>query len=181
VAGTERRDVDHDEFGELFATRSRPLRRTAYLLCGDWHRAEDLVQTTFAKVYAAWPRVREPQAMDAYLRRTLLHTHLDESRRRWRGEIATAELPERAHVDGTTGDTEDRLVLLAGLAQVPPRQRACLVLRFFDDCSVSETAKALGCSEGTVKSNTARGLTALRTALGPAFTEPALALRESTS
>ena len=169
--------MDHDEFGELFASRAAPLRRTAYLLCGDWHRAEDLVQTSFARVYAAWPRVRDRQALDAYLRRTLLNVHLDESRRRWRGETPTAELPETAvAAEGTV--TEDRMVLLAALAQVPARQRACLVLRYFDDCSVEDTARALSCSEGTVKSNTARGLTALRAALassGLSLAEPAVA------
>ena len=169
--------MDHDEFGTLFATRAAPLRRTAYLLCGDWHKAEDLVQTSFARLYAAWPRVRDPQALDAYLRRTLLHAHLDDSRRRWRGETPTEVLPETA-VPEADGATEDRMVLLAALAQVPPRQRACLVLRYFDDCSVEDTATALGCSEGTVKSNTARGLTALRAALGSALADVGAARRE---
>ena len=169
--------MDHEEFGELFASKAAPLRRTAYLLCGDWHRAEDLVQTSFARMYAAWPRVRDPQALEAYLRRTLLHAHLDESRRRWRGETPTAVLPE-TEAPGADSETEDRMVLLAALAQVPPRQRACLVLRYFDDCSVEETARALGCSEGTVKSNTARGLTALRAALGSALAGSGTARRE---
>ncbi len=166
--------MDRAEFEQLFAERMVPLRRTAYLLCGDWHRAEDLVQTTFARMYAARTRVRDPGAAEAYLRRTLLHAHLDNSRRRWRGEVATDVLPETATA-GSDGQTDDRLPLAAGLARVPPRQRACLVLRYFDDCSVEETARALGCSEGTVKSNTARGLVALRTALGSAFLEPAAA------
>ena len=172
--------MDHDEFGALFASRAEPLRRTAYLLCGDWHRAEDLVQTSFARVYAAWPRVRDRQALEAYLRRTLLHAHLDESRRRWRGETPTETLPESPEL-AADGATEDRMVLRAALAQVPPRQRACLVLRYFDDCSVADTARALDCSEGTVKSNTARGLTALRAALAASGLElaaPASAGRE---
>lgn len=160
--------VQQEEFGALFAARAGALRRTAYLLSGDWHKAEDLVQTAFVRTYAAWPRVRDPGALEAYLRRTLLRAHLDETRRRWRGELATEHLPEvadRSAGDRAEGATEDRIVLLAGLATIPPRQRACLVLRYFDDCSVEDTARALDCSEGTVKSNTARGLVALRKAL----------------
>jgi RNA polymerase sigma-70 factor (sigma-E family) len=169
--------VDPNEFEVLFAERAAPLRRTAYLLCGDWQRAEDLVQTAFTRTFAAWPRVRDPLAVEAYLRRTLLHAHLDESRRHWRGEVATAVLPELPS-DGGESRVDDRVALLAGLARVPARQRAALVLRFFDDCSVEDTARALDCSEGTVKSNTSRGLAALRTALGSTFLEPAETIRE---
>jgi RNA polymerase sigma-70 factor (sigma-E family) len=155
------------EFAEMFAGRASALRRTAYLLCGDWHRAEDLTQTAFVKCYAALGRLREPAAVDAYLRATLLHTYFDDDKRAWRRrERATGELPDTG---GTPSDPpEDRLVMLQALAAVPPRQRACLVLRFYDDLSVEETAVALGCSGGTVKSNTARGLDALRRALGDA-------------
>jgi RNA polymerase sigma-70 factor (sigma-E family) len=164
------RDV---EFAEFFAARVGALRRTAYLLCGDWHRAEDLTQTAFAKLYAAWPRLRDPGAAEAYLRRTLTHTYLDDNRRSWRREDATDPLPESVALDTTADDTDERLALLDALATVPPRQRACLVLRFFDDLSVEATAAALDCSAGTVKSNTARGLDALRRVLGadiPEFT-----------
>jgi RNA polymerase sigma-70 factor (sigma-E family) len=153
------RDV---EFASLFSARVRAVRRTAYLMCGDWHRAEDLAQTAFAKLYAAWPRLRDPAAADAYLRQTLTSTYLDDSRRFWHRERATLTLPER----GMSYDGDDRLVLLAALEQLPPRQRACLVLRFFDDLSVEETAATLSCSPGTVKSNTSRGIDALRRILG---------------
>jgi RNA polymerase sigma-70 factor (sigma-E family) len=147
------------EFAELFAGRARALRRTAFLLCGDWHRAEDLTQTAFAKLYAAWPRLRDPAAAEAYLRLTLTRTFLDDNRRGWRRERATETLPEQP----TGGDaTDDRIVLMAALAQVSPRQRACVVLRYFDDLSVEDVADALRCSTGTVKSNTARGLDTLR-------------------
>ncbi|HWL36863.1 MAG TPA: SigE family RNA polymerase sigma factor [Frankiaceae bacterium] len=151
------------EFAELFATRAAAVRRTAFLLCGDWAQAEDLTQTAFAKLYAAWPRLRDPGAAEAYLRRIVARAHVDESRRPWRRERPTAELPDAP----SPGDgTDERVVLLAALAAVPRRQRACLVLRYFEDCSVTDTAAALRCSEGTVKSNTARGLDALRAALG---------------
>jgi RNA polymerase sigma-70 factor (sigma-E family) len=152
-----------DDFASLFAARVRPMRRTAYLMCGDWHRAEDLTQTAFAKLYAAWPRLRDVAAAEAYLRRTLTSTYLDDSKRMWNRERATGELPERL----ASYDEDDRLVLLDALAHVPPRQRACVVLRFFDDLSVEDTAAALRCSTGTVKSNTSRGLDALRRILGP--------------
>jgi RNA polymerase sigma-70 factor (sigma-E family) len=151
------------EFAALFAGRAAHVRRTAYLLCGSWPQAEDLTQTAFAKLYAAWPRLRDPGAAEAYLRRILARAHVDESRRPWRRERPVAALPE---VGVASGGSEDRLVLLAALASVPPRQRACLVLRYFADCSVEQTAAALGCGAGTVKSNTARGLDALRAALG---------------
>jgi RNA polymerase sigma-70 factor (sigma-E family) len=152
-----------DAFAELFAMRVAAVRRTAYLLCGDWQQAEDLTQTAFARLYAAWPRLRDPGAAEAYLRRIVVRAQVDESRRPWRRERPAAELPERATADDST---DDRVVLLAALAHVPPRQRACLVLRYFADCSVDEAAAALRCTTGTVKSNTARGLDALRAALG---------------
>lgn len=155
--------ADDGAFAALFSARGAAVRRTAYLLCGDWHRAEDLTQTAFAKVYAAWPRLREPRAAEAYLRQTLTRAYLDDNKRGWRREVATESVPEHVHLPG---GPEDRLVLLDALAQVPPRQRACLVLRFYDDMSVESTADALGCSVGTVKSNTARGIEALRRIVG---------------
>jgi RNA polymerase sigma-70 factor (sigma-E family) len=147
------------QFAALFAGRARAVRRTAYLLCGDWHRAEDLTQTAFAKLYAAWPRLRDAGAAEAYLRRTLTRTFLDDNKRAWRRERATDVMPEPpAGADGT----DDRLLLMAALTQLPPRQRACVVLRYFDDLAVEDVADLLRCSTGTVKSNTARGIDRLR-------------------
>ena len=151
------------ELAEQLVGRAPALRRTAYLLCGDWNQAEDLVQTVFANVYAARRRLRAREALGAYLRQALTRTYIDANARHWRREHVTAELPDRAAPG--VDNIEDRLVLLDALAQVPPRQRACLVLRFYDDCSVEETALTLDCSAGTVKSNTARGLEALRAVL----------------
>ena len=151
-----------DAFATLFTARVAAIRRTAYLLCGSWPQAEDLTQTAFARLYAAWPRLRDPGAAEAYLRRIVVRAHVDETRRPWRRERPAADLPETPAPDGSS---DDRVVLLAALAHVPPRQRACLVLRYFTDCSVEETAAALGCSAGTVKSNTARGLDKLQEAL----------------
>jgi len=157
--------ISEAEFAEVYLGRARAMRRTAYLLCGDWHRAEDLVQSAFARLYAAWPSLRDSGALDAYLRKTLVRIYIDESRRAWHRERPSESVPDVA-VEGR-GDVEDSIVLRQALDSVPRRQRACLVLRFFDDCSVETTADALGCSVGTVKSNTARGLVALRAQLPP--------------
>ncbi|WBB70777.1 SigE family RNA polymerase sigma factor [Micromonospora sp. WMMD812] len=153
-------------FAEYFAARSGAMRGTAYLLCGDWHRAEDLVQTAFTKLYLVWNRVSRHEVLDAYVRQILIRTFLDERRRGWwRRERVGGEDTERP----TPPDSpENRLVLLQALAAVPPRQRAVLVLRYWEDLSVEETAALLGCSPGTVKSQAARGLDTLRGLLSPA-------------
>lgn len=161
-------------FAEYFSARSGAMRGTAYLLCGDWHRSEDLVQTTFTKLYLAWNRVSRHEVLDSYTRQTLVRTFLDERRRGWfrrehvcdpppGGDISGAA---RRAVDGShRAGSEDRLVLLDALAYVPPRQRTVLVLRYWEDLSVEETAALLRCSAGTVKSQAARGLATLRTVL----------------
>jgi RNA polymerase sigma-70 factor (sigma-E family) len=155
-------------FAEYFGTRSDALRGTAYLLCGDWHRAEDLVQTSFIKLYRAWNRIAGHHALDAYMRQILVRTFLDENRRGFFHRERVTDAPaDRAVV--RDGSAEDRIVLLAALTRVPPRQRAALVLRYWEDLSVEETAQAMRCSPGTVKSQAARGLDALR-GLIPAVT-----------
>lgn len=153
---------DRDKgFTDYFASRSSAMRGTAYLLCGDWHRAEDLVQTAFVKLYRSWNRIARHEVLDAYARRILVRTFLDETRRGFfHREQPTAEHTERSVP--AAGGVEDRMVLLRALADVAPRQRAALVLRFWEDMSVEETAKAMRCSPGTVKSQTARGLDAMR-------------------
>ena len=148
-------------FTEYFGTRADALRGTAYLLCGDWHRAEDLVQTAFVKLYRAWNRIGGHHTLDAYTRQILVRTFLDENRRGFfHRERVTDTSADR--VAPPAGSTEDRIVLLTALAKVPPRQRAALVLRYWEDLSVEDTAQALRCSPGTVKSQAARGLDALR-------------------
>ena len=155
------------EFEEYFRARRDTVRRTAYLMCGDWHRADDHAQSAFVALHRHWRRVRDKGALDAWMRRTLVRTVVDESRRPWRRERSTDEVVaiDRA-VDDPGGDLATRHVLVDGLRAVPPRQRAVLVLRYFDGLDVAGTAAALGCSEGTVKSQTSHGLAALRTALG---------------
>ncbi|MCD0443345.1 SigE family RNA polymerase sigma factor [Glycomyces sp. A-F 0318] len=147
------------EFREYVQARRPGLVRTAYLMCGDWHRAEDVVQSSLVKLYAAWSKTRLETA-DAYTRRIVTNTLIDESRRGWfRRERSYAELPEGV-ADG--GAPEERLTAVAALAQLPPRQRATLVLRFWEDLPVAETARIMRCSAGTIKSQTARGLQTLR-------------------
>ncbi|MFG2064090.1 SigE family RNA polymerase sigma factor [Micromonospora sp. NPDC048871] len=154
-------------FAEYFAARSNAMRSTAYLLCGDWHRAEDLVQTAFTRLYLAWHRVSRHEVLDAYLRQIIVRAFLDERRRGWwRREQVDGAHPERP---APTEAPENRLVLLQALAAVPPRQRAVLVLRYWEDLPVDEVATLLRCSPGTVKSQAARGLDTLRGLLSPTY------------
>lgn len=158
---------DEQDFAEYFAARRDAVRRSAYLLCGDWHRADDLAQIAFVALHRRWRKIRDRGALDAYVRRTLVRAVIDESRRPWRRERFVEELPETPNTGGEIGDSvATRSALLDGLRAVPPRQRAVLVLRFLEGLDVAATAETLKCSQGTVKSQTARGLTALREALG---------------
>lgn len=155
---------DEAGFREFARERALPLRRTAFLLCGDWHLAEDLVQVALIKLYRVWPKVARTGPVDNYARQVLLRCWLDERRRPWRrNERRDGVVPEEPRPDaadaGISGD------LLRALAGVPPKQRAAVVLRYCADLPVAEVAKALRCSEGTVRSQAARGLEALRAAL----------------
>jgi RNA polymerase sigma-70 factor (sigma-E family) len=140
------------------------LRRMAYLLCGDWHRAEDLVQTALARVVVA-ARRRRIDDLDAYARTVLTRVFFDDSRRGWfRWERAAPETPDRG---GTTSDPSTAITVMAALRALPPRQRATVVLRHWEDRSIEETAEILGTSIPTVKSQTAKALAALRISLAP--------------
>ena len=153
------------EFSELVHAAWPSLYRTAYLLLGDRGLAEDLVQTALAKTYASWGKVRDPSSARGYARRTMVNTAASWFRRSgWRNERPTEVLHGSSYDD----DPSVRLALMQSLDQLPPRQRAVVVLRFYDDMSVAETADALGCAEGTVKSQTSDALTRLRTLLGEA-------------
>ena len=171
------------EFTAYYAARGSTMRNTAYLLCGDWHLAEDLTQIAFAKLYRVWRRLQRRDALDAYVRRVLLRAFLDERRKPWRREHSVE--PGSAVLDPTQETVGGQEVeLREALAAVPPRQRAVLVLRFWADLSVEQTAEALGCSTGTVKSQTARGLATLREALdhqGARSMKEATYLKEVTS
>ncbi|KQW46110.1 hypothetical protein ASC77_19455 [Nocardioides sp. Root1257] len=146
-------------FDDFVAARGDALWRSAWLLTGDAHLAEDLVQTALAKSYGRWDRIGDTGGFEAYVRRTLFTTYVSWWRRRWNGERATAELPETP----TPGpDLALRRDLLAALTQLSRGQRAVVVLRYVEDLTERETAAVLGCSVGTVKSQTARAISALR-------------------
>lgn len=149
------------EFGEYLESRAVVMRRTAYLLCGgDWHRAEDLVQTTLTKMYVAWSRIRRDGSVDAYSRRIMVRTAIDESRRAYRRRESVVEVvPEN---EARSSLVEDAVDVRRALARLPAGQRAVVVLRYWEDLSVQETAAALGKSEGTIKSQSAKGLAAMR-------------------
>ncbi|WP_245765146.1 SigE family RNA polymerase sigma factor [Nonomuraea jiangxiensis] len=153
--------------------RSPRLLRTAYLLCRDWAQAEDLLQTTLVRVWRAWGRVGEHP--DAYVSRVLVNTHLSWRSRFWRRELPTEAPPETVAPDDEIGMTDERAVLWAALGRLPPRQRAVLVLRFFEDLPESSVAEILNCSIGTVKSQSSKALAKLR--IDPEIMPPTVASR----
>jgi RNA polymerase sigma-70 factor (sigma-E family) len=154
---------DEQEFREFFRARFEALRALAYLTCGDWQAAEDAVSRSLAKLYVRWHKVDSPLG---YAQRMVVRAAIDEGRRPWRRETsAGGNLPDQVVAD-PAGNTDERLRLRAALLQVPPRQRAVLVLRYYEGLSVEETAAALRLAAGTVKSQSARGLDTLRRALG---------------
>lgn len=173
MAGEE--DEDQRQFSEYFAARHETFRRTAYLICGDWHWADDLTQTAFIRLAASWHKVRDRQALDAFVRTCLVRAYLAETRRVWRRrERSFAEPPDLASAEDDAEAATQRLVFIRALGRLPARQRVTLICRYYQGLDVAATAEALGCAEGTVKSYTARGLAALRTALGDAVEPVAL-------
>jgi RNA polymerase sigma-70 factor (sigma-E family) len=157
------RDYD-DEYVEFVTFALPELWRTAYLLCGDWHRAEDAAQEALVRLYRRWPKVERREGMLPYARRALTRILIDESRRPWRREVTTRFPPDRP-APGAFANVDDRMMLIEALGSLSPQRRACLVLRYYEQLSVRETAQALGCSEGSVKSQTSRGIGDLRRAL----------------
>jgi RNA polymerase sigma-70 factor (sigma-E family) len=154
------RDGSEKEYVDYVTARIPALRRLAYLLAGDEHRADDLVQQTITTLYVKWQRACTATHLDGYVRTMLVRTYLDERRLAWARVRLFREAPEPPPFsdDGVEG----RQVVRAALARVPRRQQAVLVLRFFYDLPVDEVAETLGCSDGTVKSQTSRGLATLR-------------------
>jgi RNA polymerase sigma-70 factor (sigma-E family) len=155
-----REAVREREFREWAEARQTQLRRSAYLLCGDWHQAQDLTQTALMKLYAAWARVRRDGHVDAYARTILVRTFIDQRRKGGWREEPVGEPPDAPAAVSPT--PELRMFMHEALLELPPRYRAVLVLRFWEDWSVEQTADALGVSPGTVKSQSARGLARLR-------------------
>ena len=161
---------DEEDFRQFAASRQKQLLRSAYLLCGDWHAAEDLVQTAFGQLYRAWRRVKRLEYPDAYAKQVLYRCHLSARRKKRFATVPIDSVPEPATSgdglgDGSTG------VLLEALAGLPDRSRAVVVLRFWEDYSVAQTADALGISEGTVKSQSSRALAMLRTRIADSLSD----------
>ncbi|WP_088289222.1 SigE family RNA polymerase sigma factor [Kineosporia sp. A_224] len=147
--------------------RGQRLLRTAYLLTGgDRLLAEDLVQNALASALVSWRRLRDVADMDAYMHTALVHARSRWWSRRWHGEVPSERLPDVA-TPNETDQVDGTADIVAALRELPPRQRAAVVLRYFEDLTEVQTAAVLGCSVGTVKSQTARGLDKLRVALGP--------------
>lgn len=157
------------QFDEFVASRSRALLRSAYLLTGDWGQAQDLVQTALIATWRRWDGLQRPDAPFAYVSKVMTTTFLSWRRRRWHGEHPTALLPERAAATDLAESAAVRDDVRQALLALPPRQRAVVVLRFLLDLSEAQTAAALGCAPGTVKSQTAKALATLRTS--PALLE----------
>lgn len=159
-------DTTRAEFDDFVLARSPALHRAAYLMVGDVSLAQDLVQEALTKTYVAWPRLHRASNAEAYTRKAITTTAISWFRRKsWSNERAVASLPEHA-----TGGHDDAVVqrslLWTGLQCLPPRQRAAIVLRYYEDLTEAQTAQAMGCAVGTVKSQVAAGLAKLRALLG---------------
>jgi RNA polymerase sigma-70 factor (sigma-E family) len=145
------------------------LRRVAYLLCQNWQSADDLVQSAITSLYTHWGSARNATSIDAYARTILVRSFISERRSAWSRRVLLVDQP--FDVPGRLPDHDARLDVQAALRALPPRQRATIVLRFYCDLSVEQTSRELGCTAGTVKSQTAKGLESLRRALGPIMAE----------
>jgi RNA polymerase sigma-70 factor (sigma-E family) len=150
---------DDDGFVEFVATRRPALRRLAYALSGDWHLAEDIVQNALIKTYIAWPRLQRQGGEDAYVRRVVATSFIDETRRPSRRERPVGKpQSDQATLEGWAEPGP----IVSALQQLPAQQRACVVLRHWQDLSVAETAQTLGITQGSVKSHTSRGVERMR-------------------
>lgn len=157
---------DPADFAEFVAARSTALHRTAYLMAGDRGLAQDLLQEALTRTYVAWPRLRDPGAAEAYTRKAITTTAITWYRRRSWGERPTDTVPERSSSADHADDVSTRDLLWSALQALPPRQRAAIVLRFYEDLSEARTAEVMGCAPGTVKSQVSAGLRKLRDHLG---------------
>ena len=153
---------DEAEFTEFAATTLRRLRRTAYLMCGDWHRAEDAAQDALVKVYRRWNHINRRDGLTGYAHRCVVTAVLDQSRKPWRRERLHDPDEGRTAIPDLAGPVDDRLFVVQALDTLPPSQRACVVLRHYADFSLEQTADILGIGVGGVKSQTSRGLSRLR-------------------
>jgi RNA polymerase sigma-70 factor (sigma-E family) len=153
--------ADRVAFGEYVRSRGHVLLRSAHALTGNRADAEDLVQATLIKAYQSWDRIDDPGALDAFVRRVMVNTHISSWRRRRVDEYPTDELPDSPAAD-RTGDADLRDVVQRALDRLPRQMRRAVMLRFYDDMTEPEVAAALGVSLGTVKSTVARAVAKLR-------------------
>ncbi len=162
---------DTADFADFVAARSPALFRAAYLMVGDHGLAQDLVQEALTKTYVAWPRLREVANAEAYTRKAITTTYISWWRRRsWNAERPRDDVPDAPPGHGSVdqhAEVVDREWLWCELQCLPPRQRAAIVLRYYEDLTEAQTAEAMGCAVGTVKSQVAHGLKRLREQLGP--------------
>ena len=162
----ERKDARDEEFQSFMIGRWPRLMRTAFLLTGEQHAAEDLVQSTLERVYVSWRRIGAADDPEAYVRRVMINLHARKHRRRLKEFLAPKDDSGLVHEIADTGDriaqADDRSALLKALAQLPLRQREAVVLRYWEDLTETQAAEAMGCSVGTVKSNAAKGIAKLR-------------------
>jgi RNA polymerase sigma-70 factor (sigma-E family) len=152
---------DESEFREYVTSRGRALLRTAYLLTGNLADAEDLLQAALAKTYLAWDRIEDRGALDGYVRRAMINTHISWWRRRRVQEFPTDELPDQAVADHAAGSDLTE-TLRAAIDRLPQRMRTAVVLRYYEDMTEAEVAERLGVSLGTVKSTVSRAVAKLR-------------------
>ncbi|WP_035735531.1 SigE family RNA polymerase sigma factor [Glycomyces arizonensis] len=165
------REQHEAEFRTFAAAQRDSLHKYAYLLCGDWYEADDIVQKSLTKLFAAWRRI-EPGGAAAYTRRIVTNTYFSHLRREWvRRERATTELPEPVAHGSPQEAVDTRMEILTALERLPPRQRATVVLRYCEQLTLEETADAMRCSIGTVKSQSSKAIQALRRLL-PATPQP---------
>jgi RNA polymerase sigma-70 factor (sigma-E family) len=154
--------ADRSDYDEFVMARSDRLLRLAYLLTQDWMKAEDLLQAALIKVWSAWGAI-DGHDPEAYVRRVIVTTHVSWWRRRWRAELPTGAVPERALPNDAIAEADQRDAMWRALGRLPPRQRAVVVLRYFEDLTEAQVAELMSCSVGTVKSQNARALAKLRT------------------
>jgi len=158
---------DRSQFAEFALARAGALHRAAYLMVGDSQLAQDLVQEALTKTYVAWPRLRDPANAEAYCRKAITTTAISWFRRKgWNNERPSEYLPEGPPGAGHEVAYAEHDAVWRALRDVPPRQRAALVLRFYEDLTEAQTAAAMGCAVGTVKSQVSAGLKKLRDLLG---------------
>ncbi len=171
---------DPAAFAEFVAARSASLHRTAYLMVGERHLAQDLLQEALTKTYVAWPRLRDIGNAEAYTRKAITTTAISWYRRKsWHGERPAETLPDAGH-DGHDDAVTQSQWLWDALRELPPRQRAAIILRYYEDLTEVQTAEAMNCAVGTVKSQVSTGLSKLRVQLGDRFGDAATELLPTT-